>query len=283
MGTWGHGLFDDDLALDVKAGFDRAVAGGAIAAAAAAGLMESELAREILEEFSEDDRDDTFWEESRGLFYAIASIQLEHGVLQEVVRQQTLQAIAVERRGLDPEQDRARWELLDALEAKLTRAGQVAEASAAAAEGVGAAAEEGSATAQASQAIRAAAAPQALGEADALDDMGEAAPPRHRLAEGTNPALHIGTMMAKPPRKRTGASAAAKKPAKTAAAKKPAKSAAAKKPAKTAAAKKPARKPAKSAAGKKTTTGKRAPGKPARKAAARKGGTRPKASVDTAE
>jgi hypothetical protein len=197
MGTWGHGLFDDDLALDVKASFDRAVASGASAAEAAAGLMESELAREVLEEFSEADRDDTFWEENRGLFYAIASLQLEHGVLQEVVRQQALQAIAVERRGLDPEQDRARWELLDALEAELSRAGEAAEAP-------GGAAPE------------------------------EAPPPRHLLAEGTNPALHIGVTMAKKPPKKP-----AKKRAKKPAAKKPAAKKPPKKPAKKPAAKKP--------------------------------------------
>jgi outer membrane biosynthesis protein TonB len=119
MGTWGHGLFDDDLALDVKGQFDRAVAGGARPAEVAAGLMESELSREVLEEFDSEERDDLFWEESRGLFYAIAVLQLEHGALQEVVRQQTLQAIAVERRALDPERDRERWALLDELEAKL--------------------------------------------------------------------------------------------------------------------------------------------------------------------
>jgi hypothetical protein len=122
MGTWGDGLFEDDLALDVKGHFDRAVAGGATEADAAAGLMQSALAREILEEFAEGDRDDLFWEENRGLFYAIANLQLQHGVLQEEVKRQTLQAIAVERRGLDPERNRERRELLDALEARL-RAG----------------------------------------------------------------------------------------------------------------------------------------------------------------
>ncbi len=29
MGTWGNGLFEDDLALDIKGEFDRAVADGA--------------------------------------------------------------------------------------------------------------------------------------------------------------------------------------------------------------------------------------------------------------
>ena len=209
MGTRGHGLFDDDLALDVKASFDRAVARGASAAEAAAGLMEGELAREVLEEFREDDRDDMFWEENRGLFYAIASIQLEHGVLQEVVRQQALQAIAVERRGLDPEQDRARWELLDALEARLNRAGETAEAPA---------------VDEAAEAPAAAAEPPP--------------PPRHRLAEGTNPALYIGVTMAKPPAKKPAAKKQAKKPV----AKKQAKKPAAKKPAKKPAAKRPAAK-----------------------------------------
>jgi hypothetical protein len=223
MGTWGPGLFDDDLALDVKGTFDRAVAGGASPADAATGLMESELAREILGEFGADERDDMFWEENRGLFYAIASLQLEHGVLQEVVRQQTLQAIAVERRGLDPEQNRERWELLDALEAKLNS---------------GAA---------------------------------EGAPLRNQLAEGTNPALQVEAVMAKPPAKRKPA---ARKPApsKPAAKKPAARKLAPKKPApRKPAPRTPAPKPAPKKPAPRTPAPKPAPSKPAaRKPAPRK-------------
>jgi hypothetical protein len=187
MGTWGDGLFDDDLALDIWAHFEQTVAKGTSAAEAAKGLMESELAREILEEFGTTERDDMFWEENRGLFYAIASIQLEHGVLQEVIRQQTLQAIAVERRGLDPEQDQARWERLDAFEARL---GSGEPAPARPAEGAG---------------TEATADLAALG-VEATADLA---------------ALGVEATMAKPPAKK----AAAKKPAKKAAAKKPTKKA----------------------------------------------------------
>jgi hypothetical protein len=215
MGTWGHGLFDDDLALDVKGHFDRAVAGGASAADAAAGLMESELSREILEEFGADARDDMFWEENRGLFYAIASLQLEHGVLQEVVRQQTLQAIAVERRGLDPEQNRERWEILDALQAQLNRG-----------------ADDGGAPARHQL---------AEGTNPALVvEVTMAKPPAKKAAAG-KPAV-------KQPAKKPAKQAPAKKPAKQQPAKKvkaPAKKPVAKKPpAKNPPAKKPAKQPA---------------------------------------
>jgi hypothetical protein len=268
MGTWGHGLFDDDLALDVKASFDRAVAEGATPAVAAAGLMEGELAREVLEEFDDADRDDLFWEESRGLFYAVASLQLEHGVLQEVVRQQTLQALAVERRGLDPERDRARWELLDGLAAQLSRGADEAPGirRVAAAAGVPDDTDGDDAT----------------DNAGATDDMTRVPLPRHQLAEGTNPALNIEQTMARRPTKRSGARKppAARKPApkkpapKKPAPKKPApKKPAPKKPAarNSAAGKPAAKKPAKKSAPKKPAPRKPAPKKPAKKAPARRG------------
>lgn len=93
MGMWGSGIFDDDLALDIKGWFDRAVAGGMTPQDAARKLMETDLAQEILEEFDEEERDEGFWEESGGLFFAVASLQLDHGVLSPDVKRQTLLAI----------------------------------------------------------------------------------------------------------------------------------------------------------------------------------------------
>ena len=119
MGTWGASLLDDDLALDIRGCFEGALEAGESPEVAARGLMNTEVAREILEEFAEDERDDSFWEESRGLFYAVATIQLAHGVLEDDVRRQTLQAITAERRGLDREADAERWTILDELETRL--------------------------------------------------------------------------------------------------------------------------------------------------------------------
>jgi hypothetical protein len=117
MGTWGSGIFDDDLALDIKGHFDDAVAGGTSPAEAAKALMQSELAQEIIEEFSEDERDEMFWEESGGLFFAVATLQLEHGVLQPDVREQTLRAI--DHWLALAEGDVERTAMLEALESRL--------------------------------------------------------------------------------------------------------------------------------------------------------------------
>ena len=117
MGTWGSGIFDDDLALDIKGHFDDEVAGGADPAKAARALMQSELAQEILEEVAEDERDEMFWEESGGLFFAVATLQLEHGVLQKEVRAQTLQAI--DHWLVLAEGDEERIAVLKTLEARL--------------------------------------------------------------------------------------------------------------------------------------------------------------------
>lgn len=97
MGRWGDSFFADDLALDVKGAFDDAVSNGADPAATAAAILKSELADEILNEFCEDERDEMFWEESSGLIFAAAVIQLENGVLQPDTKDLALQAIAAER------------------------------------------------------------------------------------------------------------------------------------------------------------------------------------------
>ena len=93
MGMWGSGIFEDDLALDIKGSFDRAVKEGKDPREAARGLMQTDLAKEILEEVVEDEWDDGFWEESGGLFFAVATLQLQHGVVTADVKRQTLLAI----------------------------------------------------------------------------------------------------------------------------------------------------------------------------------------------
>lgn len=97
MGRWGDSFFADDLAMDVKAAFDEAVSNGTKPAAAAAGILKSELADEILNEFPEDERDEMFWEESSGLIFAAAVIQLENSALQPETKSLAIQAIAAER------------------------------------------------------------------------------------------------------------------------------------------------------------------------------------------
>src|SRR5260221_404664 len=97
MARWGDSFFDDDLASDVKANFEEAVAAGKDPAKAAAAILQTELAREILDEFSADERDDAFWEESAGLFYAAAILQIEHGVLKPKTRTLALKAVSHEK------------------------------------------------------------------------------------------------------------------------------------------------------------------------------------------
>lgn len=117
MGRWGHGILDDDSAFDVKGHFDDAVTGGRNPTEAAAGLMETEVAREILDEFDEEERDEMFWEESAGLLHAVAVLQLEHGVVQDDVRHLALEAVEHELQQLHT--DDVRVEVLRKLEARL--------------------------------------------------------------------------------------------------------------------------------------------------------------------
>ena len=77
MGRWDNSFFGDDLALDVKGDFDAQVESGTDPSVAAAQILKTDLADEILNEFSEDERDEMFWEESAGLIFAATVIQLE--------------------------------------------------------------------------------------------------------------------------------------------------------------------------------------------------------------
>src|SRR6056297_3743349 len=104
MGRWDNSFFGDDLALDVKGDFDAQVESGTEPSVAAAQILKTELADEILNEFPEDERDEMFWEESAGLIFAATVIQLEHNALQPETKELALQAIAAEREmGADDE------------------------------------------------------------------------------------------------------------------------------------------------------------------------------------
>jgi hypothetical protein len=117
MARWGDSFFDDDLASDVKAEFEAAVAAGKDPAKAAAAILRTELAREILDEFAEAERDDMFWEESAGLFYAAAILQIEHGVLKPKTKTLALQAISHEKaQGVKGERSKLLSELEDKLQ-----------------------------------------------------------------------------------------------------------------------------------------------------------------------
>jgi hypothetical protein len=119
MGRWGDDLFDDDLALDIQARFEHLVETGTSAKQAAIGLLQSDLAREILDELDPEDRDEMFWEESGAMFLAIASIQIAHDALDPDVTPLALEAIAHERARLDAKRDEVRLAALSSLEARL--------------------------------------------------------------------------------------------------------------------------------------------------------------------
>lgn len=91
MGAWGCGLFEDDVALDVKDTFDDALASGETLAAAT---------RAVLEEF-EDSLDDD--DDGPIITLALAALQWERGKPQEKWKKQAL-AIIEDGRGLE------RWE-----------------------------------------------------------------------------------------------------------------------------------------------------------------------------
>jgi len=119
MGTWGKAIFDDDLALDIRGAFTDAVQAGEAPGVVASSLMDTELAREILEESVEDEWDEAFWEESGSLFFAVATLQLEEGVLSRDVKRQTLRAIEAWQD--IAEGDDEKLEVLDGLRQRLLR------------------------------------------------------------------------------------------------------------------------------------------------------------------
>lgn len=91
MGTWNAGIFDDDIALDIKAEFDDALAEG---------MTVKEATKQILESFEDVLEDD---EESPIVYLALAALQLEKGEIQKNIKKKALQII-------ESEQGMERWE-----------------------------------------------------------------------------------------------------------------------------------------------------------------------------
>ncbi len=82
MGAHGVEIFDDDVAMDVRATFEEALERGASVRTAT---------RRVLDEYEEyfDDMDD-----GPIVWLALAAVQLEHGALQPRVRREALAVIA---------------------------------------------------------------------------------------------------------------------------------------------------------------------------------------------
>ncbi len=81
MGTWGHGIFDNDIALDMRGEFEEALAEGLDAHAATQRVIAT------YEESFED------FDEAPMVRLALAGLQLEHGSLEPWVRHQALAVI----------------------------------------------------------------------------------------------------------------------------------------------------------------------------------------------
>lgn len=86
MGTWGFGIFENDVALDVQGEYEAAIEEGA---------KDDEATKRVLQEFSEDMEDS---EEEIQIWLALAAIQIERGAVQVKVRREALEVI---ERGAD--------------------------------------------------------------------------------------------------------------------------------------------------------------------------------------
>ena len=113
MGTWDTGIFGDDIAMDVKAEFDDAIAEG---------MSVKEATKQILESFEDVLEDD---EEAPIVYLVLAILQLEKGALQKNIKKKAL-GIIKSGQGLDRWKEAGEDELnnrirvLDELKDKLT-------------------------------------------------------------------------------------------------------------------------------------------------------------------
>ena len=78
MGTWGTGIFEDDMALDVRNAFEDALATGATL---------PEATDQVLEQFA-DALDDT--DDRPVVYLALAALQLERGAVQPEIQEKAL-------------------------------------------------------------------------------------------------------------------------------------------------------------------------------------------------
>jgi hypothetical protein len=81
MGSWGSGIFDDDLALDIRAAFEREIESGADVPTAT---------HKVLQQFASAAKDS---DDSPVVYLALAALQLELGALQPEIRTKALHII----------------------------------------------------------------------------------------------------------------------------------------------------------------------------------------------
>ena len=81
MGTWGYGIFEDDIASDVRGEFEDAIAEG---------LDSSAATQRVFEVFSEAVEDE---EEGPVIWLSLAVLQLDRGILQDDIRDHALAAM----------------------------------------------------------------------------------------------------------------------------------------------------------------------------------------------
>jgi hypothetical protein len=82
MGSWGAGIFDDDLAVDVKNAFERELDSGASAEGAT---------RKVLERFARALKD---YDDGPVVYLALAALQLQHNSLLPVIKEKALDIIS---------------------------------------------------------------------------------------------------------------------------------------------------------------------------------------------
>lgn len=98
MGTWNTGIFDDDIAMDIKAEFDDAIAGG---------MSVKEATEQILESFEDVLEDE---DEAPVVYLTLAALQIEKGNIQKDIRKKAL-GIIESGQGLDRWKDAGEDEL----------------------------------------------------------------------------------------------------------------------------------------------------------------------------
>lgn len=94
MGTWDTGIFDDDLAMDIKSEFDDAIEEG---------MSVKKATKQILESFEDELEDE---DEASIIYLTLAALQLEQGNVEKNIKKKALEII-------ESGQDLERWEGAD--------------------------------------------------------------------------------------------------------------------------------------------------------------------------